>query len=220
MRNVRAATLVALSLTSFLTLGSPAARADDAETIQMNKPAERRSGLVFGTLFGIGLAGSSGYPNNATKIGDPNYYSSSGMMTGTATNLLIMGALSDYLNFGFWFGNGIFKNGDWRSSGGGGGLRVEIFPLYSLVPRLKDLAVAGQFGIGTTTLDGQFRPGVSSDGTEAFIGAGVFYEWKIAKLLGGHLALGPSLDYDVITARPIERNSATLGLRLVFYGGP
>ncbi len=50
--------------------------------------------------------------------------------------------------------------------------------------------------------------------------SGVFYEWKVAKFLGGHAVLGPNLEYDVIFAPSIEQNAATLSLRAVFYGGP
>jgi len=212
-----------------LALASPA-RADvaapphadpvDPEQRAMDRPAERRSGIELGLTLGGGVAGSAGYPNSATKIGDPDYYSASGLMTGSAFNVLVMGAISDYLSFGFWFGSSHYQNTDWTSSGAGGGLRLEVFPLYTLVPGPKDLGVAGQFGIGTTTLDAKFKANVSSDGTESFVGAGVFYEWRVAKFLGGHAVLGPNLEYDVIFARSIEQNGATLSLRAVFYGGP
>ncbi len=211
---------LALATLAVLSLFGSSARAEDEAARALDKPPERRTGIVLGTQIGAGLAGSSGYPNNATKIDNPDYYSASGMMSGTTTTVLILGAVADYLNFGFWFGGGVFKNDDWRSTGGGGGVRVEVFPLYSLVPKLADLGVAGQFGIGTSTLDGRFRPGVSSDGAQSFLGVGVFHEWKFARFLGGHFSLGPTLDYNVVTASSIERHSATLGVRLVFYGGP
>jgi hypothetical protein len=210
----------ALCLALALAYVSPA-RADEAETQSwMNRPSQTRSGIELGLTLGGGAAGSSGYPNSATKIGDPNYYSASGLMGGSSFAILVMGALADYLNFGFWVGSATYQNHDWRSSGGGGGFRVEVFPLYSLVPRLKNLGAAAEFGIGTTTLDAKFKANVSSDGTESFLGAGVFYEAPVAKFFGGHGALGPSLEYDVIQARSIERNGMTLSLRAVFYGGP
>jgi hypothetical protein len=197
------------------------ARADTPESQSwLTKPAETRTGIELGLVFGGGVAGSSGYPNNATKIGDYDYYSASGWMAGSNFDLLIMGALADYLSFGFWFGAGNYQNRDWRSIGGGGGFRLEVFPLYTLVPKLKNLGVLGQFGIGSTTLDAKFNSGVSSDGTESFIGTGIFYEASVAKFFGGHASLGPSLEYDVITSRSIERNGLTFNLRAVFYGGP
>jgi hypothetical protein len=203
--------------------GTPAPSDVPAQSQVLPKSNKRRSGLEVGLMIGGGVAGSSGYPNNDTLINNPNYYSASGLMTGTAFTLSIMGALTDYLNFGFWFGSATYQNADWRSVGGGGGFRVEVFPLYALVPALKDLGVAGQFGIGTTTLNGKFKSdvsNVSSDGTESFLGVGTFYEWRFAKLFGGHAVFGPSLDYDVVAARSIERHGATLSGRLVFYGGP
>src|ERR1700722_8632374 len=218
MGRARRASLLALALA---LSSARIAQADDAETKSWEKRrAETRTGIQLGLILGGGVAGSAGYPNSATKIGDPDYYSASGLMYGSTFSLLIMGALSDYLNFGFWFGSGSFQNKDWRSTGGGGGFRLEVFPLYSLVPKLKNLGVAGQFGIGTTTLDAKFQANVSSDGNESFLGPAVFYEASIAKFLGGHAVLGPNLEYDVIQARSIERNGATLSLRAVFYGGP
>ncbi len=212
---------LALLLVPLSPGGPGVARADDTPaSSQTDAPAERRTGILLGLNLAGGLAGSSGYPNNASKIGDPNYYSASGLMTGSGAALFIMGAIADYLNFGLWFASATYENQDWRSSGGGAGVRVEAFPLYSLVPSLKDLGVFAQFGIGTTTLDAKFRSGVSSDGTEAFYGTGVFYEWKVARLIGGHVSLGPSFEYDVVRARAIERHAGDLGLRVVFYGGP
>jgi hypothetical protein len=221
MRRLLRAIPWASALVLSLALAREARAADaPASDAWLTRRPETRTGIQLGLTLGGGVAGSSGYPNNATKIGDPDYYSASGIMGGSTFSLLIMGALSDYLNFGFWFGSASFQNHDWRSTGGGGGFRLEVFPLYAWVPKLKNLGVAGQFGIGTTTLDAKFKANVSSDGTESFLGAGVFYEAPVARFLGGHAALGPSLEYDVIQARSIERNGMTLSLRAVFYGGP
>src|SRR5580693_3514200 len=80
-----------------------------------------RSGAVVGFTFGAGLAGASGYPNDQLKIGDPAYFAASGMMAGTSQSFFVMGALSDYVSVGFWYGAGFFRNHDWRSHGDGGG---------------------------------------------------------------------------------------------------
>jgi hypothetical protein len=188
-------------------------------------PAKRRSGVVMGFNLGVGLAGSSGYPNDSNDIGDPNDYAASGLMTGAGGTVFLMGALSDYLNFGFWGGQARFGTSQWYSSGGGGGLRVEVFPLFSLGRAFRDIGVYLQTGIGSTTLvnrqigTAQGTPAVSQTGVGAFIAPGVFYEFWLVKALGGHFALGPNLEYDAIYSESMERHGPLLGLRFLWYGG-
>jgi hypothetical protein len=179
----------------------------------------RRAGVVLGLMGGFGVAGASGYPNSASKIDDPSYYSSSDLLGGSGGSFFLMGAIADYVNFGFWFGGGTFQSKDWRSTGGGGGLRVELFPLYALVPKLKDLGVLGQFGLGSTKLEAKHGDFVPANGTQSFIATGVFYELPIFRMLGGHVAGGPSFEYDAIFSRSVERHWAMLGGRIAFYGG-
>lgn len=191
---------------------------ESAATLQA--PHERRAGVVVGMSFGAGLGGASGYPNSATKIGDSAFYSASDLMTGLGNSIFVMGALSDYVSFGMWFGSASFDSAHWHSSGVGGGFRVEAFPLYQLVPKLADLGVFSQLGIGSTTLRTKL-PGnyPTADGAQSYLGAGAFFEAWNPKVFGGHFALGPTIEYDVITARAIERHGALAGLRVVFYGG-
>lgn len=183
-------------------------------------PHDVRSGVVVGFAAGVGLAGASGYPNDALKIGNPAYYSESGMMAGSSGTVFVMGALADYVNVGFWAGAGVFGNGDWRSSGGGGGLRIEAFPLVAIAPRWSGLSLFAQFGIGTGKLDAKAPGFPESDGTRSFVGAGVFHEWSLAHALGGHVSAGPSLEYDTIGSPSFERHGLVAGARVVFYGGP
>jgi hypothetical protein len=201
--------------------GAPAAVPQDEASLGASYPVtpKKRDGFVIGTAIGVSLVGASGYPNDSTKIGDPNYYGASGVMVGSQEQLFLMGALADYLNFGFWVGGSIAQNGDWRSRGTAGGFRVEAFPLFKLVPQLSDLGVLAQFGIGGATLDAKRGPYPGADGVQSMIGVGVFYEWSIAKLLGGHAAIGPSFEYDTIFSRSIDRDGAVASVRLVWYGG-
>src|SRR4051812_45214377 len=55
---------------------APPPVADKAAVAQMDT-RERRNGLVFGFMGGYGAAGSSGYPNKASQIDAPGYYSAS-----------------------------------------------------------------------------------------------------------------------------------------------
>ncbi len=186
----------------------------------LDAPARLRSGIVLGLSLGAGLGAASGYPNNAVEIGDPSYYSSSGWMPGTSETVVAMGALTDYLSFGFTFTHAIFKNGDWRSNGSAGGLRLEVFPLVRLYPRLEGLGLLAQFGIGGASLTST-RPGVpEAEGTQSFVAAGAFYEWSFGRFIGGHLGAGPSLEYDAVWSQPFERHGLMASARLVFYGGP
>jgi hypothetical protein len=188
---------------------------------QDTAPPRVRTGIVIGLSLGGGLAGASGYPNSQSEIGNPDFYSASGFMGGTSGTLFVMGALTDYLNFGVWFGSAMFRNGDWKSNGGAGGLRVEAFPLVSLFPPLGGLAAFGDFGIGGANLTNKANPLLpEASGTQAYIGAGTFYEWGFGHLFGGHFGLGPSLEYDAMWSQPFERHGLVASLRIVFYGGP
>ena len=201
------------------TLNAANASSADKNATAKDAPAERRAGVVIGLMIGFGAAGSSGYPNSASKIDDPNYYSSSDLLGGSGFSFFVMGALTDYVNFGFWFGASTYQSKDWRSTGGGGGLRVELFPLYTLVPKLRDLGIMGDFGFGGTKLtakEGNYPPAVA---TESTIGVGAFYDFFLFKGLGGHFAGGPNLEYDAIFSRSAERHGALLGGRFAFYGG-
>jgi hypothetical protein len=220
------ARVVGAALLTALALAASPARAQFTKTGDVSHTSDpemdkrtTRSGLVVGVIVGFGVAGASGYPNSSSEIGDPNYYSSSNLMVGSGSALFIGGALADWINFGFWFGSQRFKSHDWQSTGGGGGFRVEAFPLLELYPTLKNLGLEAQFGIGGTSLQALGGDYPKANGTESFIGVGGFYEFPIFHALGGHAALGPELEYDNIYSTAIARGSGLLGLRFAFYGG-
>jgi len=179
-----------------------------------------RSGVVIGLSLGAGVAGASGYPNSSSDIGNPAFYSASGFMAGTSGTFFVMGALADYLNFGFWFGSGSFRNGDWRSTGAGVGLRLEVFPLEALYPRLAGLGLLGQFGIGGANLTSSTPGHPEASGVQSFLGTGAFYEWSFGHLFGGHFGVGPSVEYDAMWSQPFQRHGLVASARIVFYGGP
>ncbi|MDP9001806.1 MAG: hypothetical protein M3O46_17035 [Myxococcota bacterium] len=187
---------------------------------ELDAPHRFRSGVALGLTFGGGLVGASGYPNEGTRIGDPNYYSSSGWMFGSSESFFLMGALTDYLNFGLWYAHASSANRDWRSSGDGAGIRVEAFPMVTLLPRLAGLGLLGQFGVGVGNLSAKAAGLPRAEGTQSFLGAGVLYEWSLGPVLGGHFGVGPSLQYDTIWSQPFERHGLVAGARVVFYGGP
>ncbi len=181
---------------------------------------EYRSGLVVGMSFGGGIGGASGYPNNSQQIGDPAYYSASGLMGGTYQQLWVLGAFSDYVSFGFWFGTDSLRNGDWRSTGNGIGFRLEAFPLVSLVPSLHNLAIFANLGVGTGKLTSVDPNLPEANGTQSFGGIGIFHEWAFGHVLGGHFAAGPALEFDAIWSQPFEQHGLVASGRIAFYGGP
>jgi hypothetical protein len=187
---------------------------------ELDAPHRLRSGVAIGLTLGAGAVGASGYPNDSTKIGDSAYYSASGLMLGSSESLFLMGALTDYLSFGFFYSHASATNADWRSTGNEGGFRVEVFPLVGLLPRVGGLGLVAQFGLGSGNLTAK-RPGLpTAEGTQSFAAVGGFYEWSFGHFLGGHFGVGPSLEYDAIWSLPWERHSLLASARVVFYGGP
>lgn len=200
-------------------LAAGAARADTAEDPTYRPVShERRAGVVIGGGAGLGLGGASGYTNDVKYVGDPDHYSSTPLLAGVSHHYFLMGALTDYLNVGPLVSIATFDTPSWRSTGFGVGFRVEVFPLLVLAPELADSAVYGQAGIGSTRIAAK-GPYPDADGTASFLGAGVHHELRLARLLGGHAAAGPFLEYDAIRAPSAERHWATVGLRLAWYGG-
>lgn len=192
---------------------------DVAEDPTLHKTeAARRGGVVIGVTPGVAFAGASGYPNNARLVGDPDFYSESPLLVGSSTTYFLMGALTDYLSFGPMVNVARFTSPSWTSTGAGVGFRGEVFPLVSLFPRLADLAIYGEAGVGTTELQ---RKGnyPSADGTQSFLAIGLHHEFRFFRFLGGHVSGGPYAEYDAIFSTSAERHWASLGFRLAWYGG-
>ena len=178
-----------------------------------------RSGLVLSLMLGWGVSTAAGYPNNSNEIGDPAYYSASNAMVGAGGGLFVGGALTDYLNFGFFFAGQNYKSHDWKLRTTGFGIRVEAFPLMSAFPALKDLGLFADFGIGEATLDTVAAGYPEAKGVQSFIGVGGMYEWTIFHLFGGHAVAGPTLEYDSVFSQSISSGAGVLGARVAFYGG-
>lgn len=179
-----------------------------------------RKGLAVGLELGAGIGSASGYPNNSQDIGNPAYYSAGGVMAAGYGQLFAMGALSDYLSFGFWYGHSALRNVDWTSSGDGGGFRLEVYPLVGWLPALQGLGILANLGIGSGKLTSR-HPGLNeADGTQSFGGVGVFHEWGFGYTRAGHLAVGPALEFDAIWSQPFEQHGLVASARLAFYSGP
>jgi hypothetical protein len=179
-----------------------------------------RNGVVLGGSLGFALGSAAGYPNDVRLDGNPAYYGSTPAMPGYSFNLFFMGALTPYLNVGFWGGAASFANSEWRSRGGGGGLRVEGFPLMAVcgcvIPAsfASALGLYGMAGIGSTSTDVKRSGNYETiGGVQSYLAAGAFYELKLGRVL----TLGPDLRYEVIASRTSDRNAMVAGLRIAFY---
>jgi hypothetical protein len=201
------------------TAATVTARDGSVSSVDVSAPAPtHRSGIAVGLTLGVGLGGASGYPNDSEAIGDPTKFSSSGWTPGGGLSVLAMGALADYLNFGFWFQQTTYRSSGKHASATGIGFRVEAFPLVAFYPPLEGLGFFGQFGIGVGKLTTASRP--EAEGTQSTLGTGAFYEWSLGHFLGGHLGIGPSLEYDALWSQPFEEHGFLASGRVVFYGGP
>jgi len=180
--------------------------------------AERRSGLVVGVAPGVAFAGASGYPNNVGLLGNQDYYSQSPLLVGSSVSYFLMGALTDWLNFGPVVTIASAETDAWKSSAFGVGFRGEVFPFYRLFPTLADTAAYAQVGVGSTQLEAK-GPYPNSDGTQSFAGIGLHHEFRLTRLFGGHLSGGPYVEYDAVFSQPSERHWGSIGFRLAFYGG-
>lgn len=203
----------------------------DAATVQ-ERPAdpaqrpvilERRNGAVLGASVGAGFAGASGFPNDQKLQNNPDFYSESPLLVGWSTSWFLMGALTDWISFGPMLNIATFESEKWKSTGWGLGFRGEVFPLVGLAKKwnidfLADTAAYGQLGFGTTELRAK-GPYPTADGAQSFLGLGLHQEFRLAKLLGGHAALGPHVEYDLIRSQTAERHWLTVGLRVAWYGG-
>ena len=199
--------------------GAPST-ADSATPATTKAPKPLRDGVVLGASLGFGLASASGYPNDVRLNQNPDYYGSTPMLPGYSFSFMFMGALTPYLNVGVWGGGATFENSDWKSVGGGGGLRVEGFPLMAfcscvMPPILANyLGIYGQVGAGSVSTrvkrEGNYE---TVGGVQSFLAAGAFYEIKLGKMF----AIGPDLRYELIASRTSDRSSLILGARLAFY---
>jgi hypothetical protein len=87
--------------------------------------------------------------------------------------------------------------------------------LYGFGGRFRDLGLVLDAGAGGAAIDDD--DGTLADGgAVSHVGAGVVYEW----LRLGPLTLSPTLAYTHEFSASYTSSFASLGARVVFYGGP
>ncbi len=188
----------------------------EAQGLYAPAPQSHRSGPLLGLSLGAGTARFEGYPNEASKLDDARYFSSVGLKPGGVASVLILAALTDYLNVGLWFGFGAFGAGGDSGKTSGGGLRVEGYPLSWVSPRYRNWGVFGQFGVGTGSL--KRSDAIVAEGTQSFFALGSYYEFEVMRQPGGLAMLGPELSAQLIDSVSFKSQAVLLSLRFAFYG--
>ena len=183
-------------------------------------PHRLRSGVVVGFALAEGSAARRRLPQQLERHRQPRYHTASGWMPGLGGTVLVMGALADYINFGFWYAHAAFGDSGRRASQDGVGLRVEAFPFVAPLARMG----GARRVLRVRLRHGQARYARSAAGAAApsrSSASGVLYEWSVAPLSSAATsAIGPSLEYDAVVHGPFEQHGLIANLRLVFYGGP
>lgn len=190
---------------------------DAATNADIDVPAKFREGFTPSISAHTGIAHVAGYPNDARAINNPDFYSSSDLLYGTSYSFHLGYALTDYLSAGFMAQFDRYESAHWKSHGLGVGIRLDAFPLVRWYPRLADLGILGEVGVGSSALEAKVGRYPNVDGTQSYVGAGVFYELTLTRIKKGHLALSPELKYTHVDAMSISADSLTAGLRLAYY---
>ena len=180
-------------------------------------PATRRSGFVIGTALGGGIASIVGFPNDARKIGYAPYYTATGVRPSPLLELWLGGALTDWFTFGLGFTAGsLFLTGDTRATAGAGVFHIEVFPLFYVSEKLRDLGVMLDAGTGSATVKSKADVKLVDSSAASLVGAGVFWEpARFWRFRGGPFVMGNYVWSD--TAR---RPGIFAGWRMSLYTGP
>jgi len=205
-----------LALAAFLSsmFASQLAYAEDDWDGGYSRKAERRSGFAAAFDLGFGLGRATGYPNEISKIDDPDFESSTGNAFGSTWSLWAGGALRDWFTFGLGLMSIGAASKDIKAGSTAFILHVETFPLWSLGGSLRDLALYSHFGAGGLKITG--GPEDADGGFMSVLGGGLSYElWR-----PGHFAIGPVLEGSYLYSQSGEVFGMFAGIRSTFYGGP
>jgi hypothetical protein len=181
-------------------------------------PAKVRSDFMAGLSGGLLLGSASGFPNEAGKVGDPDFEAGTGFGLGTGGTLWIGGALHDAFTVGIGQTGGAISGNSVQGQGGAFVLRLEGYPLFGAGGVWENIGLSASFGAGAFQLkDAEDEDEDLADGgLMSFVGGGVLWE----ALRFGPVAMGPSLEYLYLYSESLEGHTAGLFWRTVFYGGP
>jgi hypothetical protein len=212
----RFATVTPFGVVAFLLISPPAAAQESDWDGNYDVVSTRRSDFTFGAAMGLSIGDATGFPNDVAQIDNPAYESSTGATMGGGMSLWVGGALRDWMIFAIGFQGGNLKSPSLESSGGALFFRIESYPLFWKGGVWENVALTTDFGLGgTKILKG--KEVTADGGSMSFIGVGVAYE---AFQWGDHVSAGPTLQYQAMFSESMTTNTAFLGFRMAFYGGP
>lgn len=208
------AALLAGALCGF---SSARAEAQEAEAAWEKAPALRRSGFMVGLMPVFSLGQASGYPLDLKKIGRERFYTESNIAVGGVGLFWLGGALSDWLTFGLGTQGAALAPSDLSGGAYGVIFRTELFPLFGLGGRLRELGVGFDVGASVAGFSPSVEPerAVIDGGAASHLGVSIFYEG----LRVWHLSAGPGLYADYTWSDTIRYGNVGLGFRTVLYTG-
>ncbi|WP_437621727.1 hypothetical protein [Sorangium sp. So ce1151] len=196
----------------------PAVDAPAIDPLFAPRRPTRRSGFTAGIAGGLALGSAAGYPNDVQKIGFQRHYTETGVGIGGGGYVWLGGVLADWLTFGLASGGHSLIAADHAALAGGVMFHTEVFPLFSLGERWREVGVILDAGTGVayTTADADSDTDVIDGALPARIGGGVFYEgirlWKVS--------MGPWLYADYTWSTSVRQPGFYLGWRTAIYTGP
>lgn len=197
---------------------APAAEAPAIDPLFTPRRPTRRGGFTAGIAGGLSLGSAAGYPNDVQKIGFQRHYTETGVGLGGGGYVWLGGVLADWLTFGGAVGGHALSAADHSILAGGFMFHTEIFPLFSLGERWRDVGVIVDAGTGVayTTADADSDTDAIDGALPARIGGGVFYEgirlWKVS--------MGPWLYADYTWSTSVRQPGFYLGWRTALYTAP
>jgi hypothetical protein len=202
---------------ALLTAAAPAyAGAEDDWDGDFSGPkAQVRSDVVIGARIAPAWGWVRGYPNEASKIDQPQYLQNTHSAGGMDYQLYIGGALRDWFTFALGIESLSVKGNSLIASGGLYSLRSYVYPAWSLGGPWRNLGVALDCGIGAMTI----KTGGVQVADGGAIGVAGFEAFHETLRLGG-FAFGPALGYRQILSPSLNGNVLYFGLHSAFYTGP
>lgn len=207
-----------LFVLALLTAAAPvhaAAANDDWDGGFEGPKAQERSDVVIGFRIAPVLGWARGYPNEASKIDQPQYLANTHTGAGLDYALYFGGALRDWFTFALGYESIGFTGNSTSAAAGIYTLRTEIYPAWTLGCPWRDLGIALDFGIGGMKMK-RDSVEVANGGAIGVAGFEVFHE---TLRLGG-FAFGPALGYRQLFSPSLDANVLYLGLHSAFYTGP
>jgi len=185
-------------------------------------PATRRAGFAVGVQLSAALGNVTGYPNDLRKVGRAEYRADLGAAFGGSATVWLGGALADWLVFGVGLGGSRLEGNGAVAQGVTFLFHTEVFPLFTLGGRWRDLGISLDTGAGNIVADlsdkpagsaGKLIPALIDSGAASRVGASIFYDglrlWKVSA--------GPFVSFDYTWSGTLSQPLALVGWRTALY---